>query len=68
MSIKTILFVFLSASLFLYVPSVLKAEEQIKLKEVRIQGNLRVEEDGIRLHIKARQDDPFDPTVVSRDV
>ncbi|MFB3123085.1 MAG: outer membrane protein assembly factor BamA, partial [Candidatus Binatia bacterium] len=68
MSIKTILFVFLFASLFLFFPSVVKAEEQIKLKEVRIQGNLRVEEDGIRLHIKARQDDPFDPTVVSRDV
>ncbi|MCZ6546807.1 MAG: outer membrane protein assembly factor BamA [Deltaproteobacteria bacterium] len=68
MSIKTILFVFLSASLFLFPPSVVKAEEHIKLKEVRIQGNLRVEEDGIRLHIKARQDDPFDPAVVSRDV
>ena len=68
LSIKTILFVFLSASLFLFFPSVVKAEEQIKLKEVRIQGNLRVEEDGIRLHIKARQDDPFDPTVVGRDV
>ncbi len=68
MSIKTILFVFLFASLFLFFPSVVKAEEQIKLKEVRIQGNLRVEEDGIRLHIKARQDDHFDPTVVDRDV
>ncbi len=36
--------------------------------EVRVQGNLRVEEDAIRLSIQAQQGRPFDPEVVDRDV
>jgi outer membrane protein insertion porin family len=40
----------------------------VRLKEVRVQGNLRVEEDGIRLHLKARPGDLFDPVVVDQDV
>ena len=36
------------------------AQEKVILKEVKITGNLRVEEDGIRLHIKNRPGELFD--------
>ncbi|MFQ5541701.1 MAG: POTRA domain-containing protein, partial [Candidatus Binatia bacterium] len=68
LSFKTILFLFLCAFLILVFPSAIQAAEQIRLKDVKIQGNLRIDEDGIRLHIKARRDDLFDPAVVSKDV
>ncbi len=45
-----------------------RAQEKATLKEIRIQGNLRVEEEGIRLHVKARPGDPFDPALVDQDV
>lgn len=38
------------------------------MKEVKIQGNLRVEEDGIRLHLKSRAGEVFNPTLVEQDV
>jgi outer membrane protein insertion porin family len=44
------------------------AQEKIVLKEVKIAGNLRVEEDGIRLHIKNRPGELFDQAVVEQDV
>jgi outer membrane protein insertion porin family len=44
------------------------AQEKVTLKEVRIQGNLRVEEEGIRLHVKARPGEPFDPALAAEDV
>ena len=59
----SILFYFL---LFLW-PS-LQAQERVTLREVKIQGNLRVEEDGIRLHVKTRPGDVFDPVGVEQDV
>jgi outer membrane protein insertion porin family len=43
-------------------------QEQVRLKEVKISGNLRVEEEGIRLHIKNRAGEPYDPAVVEQDV
>jgi len=46
----------------------LRAQDPPKLKEVKIQGNIRVEEEGIRLHIQARPGDTFDSDVVERDV
>ena len=56
-------------SLSLLIPfSSLSAQEKVQLREIRIQGNLRVEEDGIRLHLKARPGDLFDPSVVDQDV
>src|SRR3990172_4667897 len=48
--------------------AVAKGKEKVQLKEVRVQGNLRVEEDGIRLHLKIRPGDFFDPATVDRDV
>ena len=44
------------------------AQEKVILKEVKIAGNLRVEEDGIRLHIKNRPGELFDRAVVEQDV
>lgn len=47
-----------------------RAQEQPKekVKEIKIAGNLRVEEDGIRLHVKNRPGDIFDPALVEQDV
>ncbi|MGB7951521.1 MAG: POTRA domain-containing protein, partial [Candidatus Binatia bacterium] len=44
------------------------AQEKTILKEVKIAGNLRVEEDGIRLHVKNRAGDSFNQAVVEQDV
>ena len=44
------------------------AQEKVVLKEVKIAGNVRVEEDGIRLHIKNRPGELFDRAVVEQDV
>ena len=38
------------------------------VNEIRVQGNLRIEEDAIRLSIQAREGQPFDQEVVDRDV
>src|SRR5687767_6916383 len=43
--------------------SALWAQEKVSLKDVRITGNVRVEEDGIRLHIKSRAGADFDPAL-----
>ena len=45
-----------------------QAQEAVRLKEVKIQGNMRVEEEGIRLHIQARAGEMFDPAIVEKDV
>src|SRR3989304_4181745 len=62
--------VLLKSAFFLVLsePSVAQGQEKVQLKEVRVQGNLRVEEDGIRLHLKIRPGDFFDPAAVDQDV
>ena len=65
---SAIFFVLSCFFLFLSEPSVAQGQEKVQLKEVRVQGNLRVEEDGIRLHLKIRPGDFFDPAAVDRDV
>ena len=45
-----------------------QAQDKIKLQEVKIAGNVRVEEDGIRLHLKSRAGEIFDSAVVEQDV
>jgi outer membrane protein insertion porin family len=47
-----------------------KAQSQAKvtLREVRISGNLRVEDDGIRLHLKSRAGELFNSATVEQDV
>ncbi len=67
MSSLLYLFIF---SLMLLPPQQSRAQEQAKekVKEIKIAGNLRVEEDGIRLHVKYRPGDSFDPALVEQDV
>lgn len=38
------------------------------VNEVRVQGNLRIDEDAVRLSIQAQEGQPFDEEVVDRDV
>jgi outer membrane protein insertion porin family len=44
------------------------AADTLTIAEVRVLGNLRVEEDGIRIHLKARPGTPFDPSILDQDV
>lgn len=44
------------------------SQAKVTLKDIKISGNLRVEDDGIRLHLKSRPGDPFDPAIVEQDV
>jgi outer membrane protein insertion porin family len=46
----------------------LRAQEKVILKDIKITGNLRVEDDGIRLHLKSRIGEVFDSGVVEQDV
>ena len=39
-----------------------------QINEVRIQGNLRVEEDGIRLNLQTQKGQLFDPKLVDEDI
>ncbi|MBM2802126.1 MAG: outer membrane protein assembly complex, YaeT protein [Deltaproteobacteria bacterium] len=50
------------------IPSSAQSQDKTPLKEVKISGNLRVEDDGIRLHLKSRPGDVFDPAIVEQDV
>lgn len=58
----------LGISVLLVYQPLVQAQEPTRLKDVKIQGNLRVEEEGIRLHVQARPGDRFDPEVVEKDV
>lgn len=60
-----ILFSFLAIRAF---PAGAQDQGKVTLKDVRITGNVRVEDDGIRLHLKTRAGDVFDPAVVDQDV
>ena len=44
------------------------AAAQSLVTEVRVEGNLRVEEDAVRLSVETRPGDPFDAARVDRDV
>jgi outer membrane protein insertion porin family len=46
----------------------LQAQEKTIIKDVKISGNVRVEDEGIRLHIKNRAGASYDPNVVEQDV
>ncbi|MBI4527628.1 MAG: outer membrane protein assembly factor BamA [Deltaproteobacteria bacterium] len=48
--------------------SLLQAQQPVIIKEIKIQGNARVEVDGIKLHTKVRAGEPLDPGVVDQDV
>ncbi len=44
------------------------AQENLIIKNIKISGNVRVEEDGIRLHVKSRPGENFNPATVEQDV
>ena len=44
------------------------SQEKAILKDIKITGNLRVEDDGIRLHLKSRPGEPFNQGTVEQDV
>ncbi len=43
-------------------------QQKVTLKDVKITGNARVEDDGIRLHLKSRAGESFDSKTVEQDV
>ena len=55
-----------SLSLLICHPS--QAQQKVTLKAVNIEGNIRVEAEAVRLHLKARPGDVYDPEVVTQDV
>lgn len=54
--------------LVLNFPARAPGQEKVTLKDVKISGNLRVEDDGIRLHLKSRPGEPFSSSTVEQDV
>ena len=60
-------FLFVLGMLVLFPPQAI-ATEAANIVEVKIRGNLRVEEDGIRIHLKARPGVPLDSATVDQDV
>jgi outer membrane protein insertion porin family len=48
------------------VPS--DAQDQVAVKDVKIAGNFRVEDEGIRLHLKNRPGTVYDPAIVEQDL
>ena len=67
LTFKTLLFA-LIISTILPPLAFLEANDPVIVKEIRIQGNLRAEDDGIRIRLKARKGEPFNPAVVRDDV
>src|SRR5919106_3072059 len=67
---QLVVLVALLAATFLAEPfsHTANAQEKLTLKEIKITGNVRVEEDGIRLHLKSRAGDLFDAAMVDQDV
>ena len=53
---------------FLVLPPVAAGADAVTVTELKIQGNLRVEEDGIRIHLKARPGAPIDSAILDQDV
>jgi outer membrane protein insertion porin family len=66
--LQHLLFVFLLWFSCFVAPPAVTAQEKEPLNDVKITGNVRVEEDGIRLHVKSRPGSVFDPAIVEQDV
>ncbi|MDH3444462.1 MAG: outer membrane protein assembly factor BamA, partial [Deltaproteobacteria bacterium] len=45
-----------------------QAQDKVVIKDVKISGNVRVEDEGVRLHIRNRAGASYDPEVVEQDV
>ena len=67
--IRIIAVKFLLLSWFLVLTGTnLHSQEKVIIKDIRISGNLRVEDDGIRLHLKSRPGEAFNQDTVGQDV
>jgi len=63
------MFAWIALATFLTVCySTAHAQQKVALKDVKITGNVRVEDDGIRLHLKSRVGESFDSKTVEQDV
>src|SRR5262249_58445834 len=52
----------------LALPATLTAQGEPSIARVAITGNLRVEEDAIRVHLRSQAGQPFDQETLDRDV
>jgi outer membrane protein insertion porin family len=64
---KTLIFAIIFSTIYPFLFS-LEASEPVIIKEIRIQGNVRAEDDGIRIRLRARKGEPFTSAVVRDDV
>jgi outer membrane protein insertion porin family len=61
--------VLLLATLFFHgLVGLAQAQDNPLIKNIKISGNIRVEEDGIRLHLKSRAGEAFNSATVEQDV
>ena len=66
---STNFFAWIALATFLTISySTAHGQEKVVLKDVKITGNVRVEDDGIRLHLKSRAGESFESKTVEQDV
>ena len=67
-ALAVVFFLYLSLFVTNVVSAQAQTREKVVLKNIQISGNVRVEDDGIRLHVKSRAGEVFDPATVDQDV
>ena len=67
-ALAVVFFLYLSLFVTNVVSAQTQTREKVVLKNIQISGNVRVEDDGIRLHVKSRAGEVFDPATVDQDV
>src|SRR6478752_1243100 len=67
-ALAVVFFLYLSLFVTNMVSAQTQTREKVVLKNIQISGNMRVEDDGIRLHVKSRPGEVFDPATVDQDV
>ena len=67
-ALAVVFFLYLSLFVTNVVSAQTQTREKVVLKNIQITGNVRVEDDGIRLHVKSRAGEVFDPATVDQDV
>jgi outer membrane protein insertion porin family len=67
-TILTVSFAYFALFWIMMIPPKVWSQEKITLKDVKVSGNLRIEDDGIRLHLKSRPGELFNSANVEEDV
>jgi outer membrane protein insertion porin family len=67
-ALAVVFFLYLSLFVTCVFSAQAQTQEKVVLKNIQISGNMRVEDDGIRLHVKSRPGEVFDPATVDQDV